>query len=133
MGLLRLLQEKEDIYISRRSIRTVCLKTAISSVDSDALWAYVNYGFSDHEEGVILKCRGEIEAQVFESSVTTIYDNLATVETLVTVAAGGDKEGPAQIAPIVANELPNGQFRLFAQYTHFAPWKTRISLLLKSK
>ena len=70
---------------------------------------------------MILKCRGEIEAQVFESSVTTIYDNLATVETLVTVAAGGDKEGPAQIAPIVANELPNGQFRLFAQYTHFAP------------
>ncbi|GIR36372.1 MAG: hypothetical protein CM15mP49_17570 [Actinomycetota bacterium] len=69
---------------------------------------------------MILKCRGEIEAQVFESSVTTIYENLATVETLVTVAAGGDKEGPAQIAPIVANELPNGQFR-FLRNTLICP------------
>ena len=37
------------------------------------------------------------------------------------MAAGGDKEGPAQIAPIVADELPNGRFRSFAEYTHFAP------------
>ena len=134
VGLLGFCKKKKrDIYISRRSIRTVCLKTAFSSVDSDALWAYVNYGFSDHEEGVILKCRGEIEAQVFESSVTTIYDNLATVETLVTVAAGGDKEGPAQIAPIVANELPNGQFRFLRNTLTLPQWKTRISLLLKSE
>ena len=111
-----------EIFASREeAYERYASRPPFSAVDSDALWAYVNYGFSDHEEGVILKCRGEIEAQVFESSVTTIYDNLATVETLVTVAAGGDKEGPAQIAPIVANELPNGQFRLFAQYTHFAP------------
>ena len=115
-------RKRKEIFTSRKeAYERYASRPPFSSVDSDALWAYVNYGFSDHEEGVILKCRGEIEAQVFESSVTNIYDNLATMETLVTVAAGGDKEGPAQIAPIVANELPNGRFRLFAEYTHFAP------------
>jgi hypothetical protein len=39
----------------------------------------------------------------------------------VTVAGGGDKEGPAQIAPKIAQELINGQFEMFPELTHFAP------------
>ena len=115
-------RKRKEIFASREeAYERYASRPPFSAVDSDALWAYVNYGFSDHDDGVVLKCRGEIEAQVFESSVTTIYENLASVETSVTVAAGGDKEGPAQIAPIVADELPNGRFRSFAEYTHFAP------------
>ena len=85
------------------------------------MWAYVSYGFREYDDGVILKCRGEIEAQVFESSVTTIYENLASVKTNITVAGGGDQEGPAQIAPNVAEALPNGRYEIFSQLTHFAP------------
>ena len=115
-------RKRKEIFASREeAYERYASRPPFSGVDSDALWAYVNYGFSDHNEGVILKCRGEIEAQVFESSVTTIFENLVSVETSVTVAAGGDKEGPAQIAPIVADELPNGRFRSFTEYTHFAP------------
>ena len=115
-------RRRKEIFASREdAYERYASRPPFSAVDSDALWAYVNYGFSDHSQGVILKCRSEIEAQVFESSVTTIYENLASVKTSVTVAAGGDKEGPAQIAPIVAGELPNSRFRLFPEYTHFAP------------
>ena len=115
-------RKRKEIFASRsEAYERYASRPPFSQVDPDALWAYVNYGFSDHAEGVILKCRGEIEAQVFESSLTTIHENLASVQTTVTVAAGGDKEGPAQIAPVVARELPNGRFESFVEFTHFAP------------
>ncbi len=83
-------RKRKEIFASREeAYERYASRPPFSAVDSDALWAYVNYGFSDHNDGVVLKCRGEIEAQVFESSVTTIYENLASVETSVTVAAGG--------------------------------------------
>ena len=66
-------RKRKEIFASREeAYERYASRPPFSAVDSDALWAYVNYGFSDHDEGVILKCRGEIEAQVFESSVTSI-------------------------------------------------------------
>ena len=121
-GLAAAARKRKEIFASRKeAYERYASRPPFSEVDSDALWAYVNYGFSDHAEGVILKCRGEIEAQVFESSLTTIYKNLPAVQAIVTVAGGGDKEGPAQIAPKIAQELINGQFEMFPELTHFAP------------
>ncbi|MBT95755.1 MAG: hypothetical protein CL431_07295 [Acidimicrobiaceae bacterium] len=121
-GLAAAARKRKETFASREeAYERYASRPPFSEVDSSALWAYVNYGFRDHAEGVILKCRGETEAQVFESSLTTIYENLSTVQASVTVAGGGDKEGPAQIAPKIAQELVNGRFEMFPELTHFAP------------
>ncbi|MBG01539.1 MAG: hypothetical protein CL470_04635 [Acidimicrobiaceae bacterium] len=106
-------EEAFDRYASR---------PPFSEVNHDALRSYVDYGFSDHEEGgVILKCRGEIEAQVFENSTTGLFDFLPSIETITRIAGSSDQQGPAQIAPKIADALPNGTFELFSGLTHFAP------------
>ena len=121
-GLAASARKRKEIFSSREeAYERYSSRPPFSGVDPDALWAYVSYGFREYDDGVILKCRGEIEAKVFESSVTTIYENLASVKTNVIVAGGGDQEGPAQIAPNVAEALPNGRYEIFSQLTHFAP------------
>ena len=106
-------EEAFDRYVSR---------PPFSAVNHDALRSYVDYGFSDHEEGgVVLKCRGEIEAQVFESSATGLFDNLPSIATTTRIAGSSDQQGPAQIAPRIADALSNGTFELLSGLTHFAP------------
>ncbi|MEC7924647.1 MAG: alpha/beta hydrolase [Actinomycetota bacterium] len=93
-----------------------------SSVNSDALRSYVDYAFADQEGGgVILKCRGETEAQVFENSATGLFDSLPSVMAVSKVVGSSDQEGPALIAPDIARALPNSTYELFSGLTHFAP------------
>tara|TARA_B100000953_G_C18022474_1_gene420947 strand:- start:604 stop:1449 length:846 start_codon:yes stop_codon:yes gene_type:complete len=93
-----------------------------SSVDSGALRSYVDYGFVDHKEGgVILKCRGETEAQVFENSATGLFGALPLVKVDSRIVGSSDQQGPALIAPDIAKALPNGAYESFSGLTHFAP------------
>jgi hypothetical protein len=69
-----------------------------------------------------------MEAQVFENSVTTIFDALHLVDLPVTVAASGDQEGPAIIAPQVVSQLPKGNLELYSDLTHFAPMEDPIRI-----
>lgn len=97
-------------------------KPPFQHVDPVALRAYVDGGFRDQVDGtVILKCRGEIEAQVFEHSRTDAYDRLSDVHAPLTIAGSGDADFPATMAPAIAERLPNATFEYFGDLTHFAP------------
>ena len=109
--------ESRDAVFDRYSTRP-----PFQDVDPDALRAYIDGGFRDQDDGtVILKCRGEIEAQVFEHSRTDTYDHLGEVQARLTIAGSGDGDGPAGMAPSVAERLPNATFEYFGDLTHFAP------------
>ena len=115
-------RKRKEIFTSREeAFDRYASRPPFSTVSTEALWAYVNYGFREHEQGVILKCRGEIEAQVFENSVTTIFESLPKVQIPITVARSGDLEGPALIAPKIVDQLPSGNLELYSDLTHFAP------------
>ncbi len=117
-----LARKRKEIFDSREeAFKRYSSRPPFSSVNSESLWAYVNYGFREHESKVILKCRGEIEAQVFENSVTTIFESLDLVDIPITVAGSSDQGGPAVIAPQIAKYLPKGTFELYSDLTHFAP------------
>ena len=91
-------------------------------MDPDALRSYVNYGFDDHRDGdVILKCSGEVEAQVFENSSTGLFDSLSEVKVESKIAGSTDQQGPALLASDIAEALPNGTYEQFGGMTHFAP------------
>tara|TARA_B100000902_G_scaffold246529_1_gene233335 strand:- start:1710 stop:2600 length:891 start_codon:yes stop_codon:yes gene_type:complete len=122
-------RKRKEIFSSREeAFERYASRPPFSTVNEESLWSYVNYGFRDHKDGVILKCRGEMEAQVFENSVTTIFDALYLVDLPVTVAASGDQEGPAIIAPQVVSQLPKGNLELYSDLTHFAPMEDPIRI-----
>ncbi len=104
-------------------------------VDREALRSYVDYGFTDHQDGdVILKCRGEVEAQVFENSSTGLFDSLPNIKVISKVAGSTDQQGPALLAPDIAEALPNGSYEEFAGMTHFAPMEDpkRVAVSINS-
>ncbi len=95
-----------------------------SGVDPEALHAYVDHGFADDPDGgVVLKCPGEIEARVFESTVTGLFRRLGEVHTAITVVQSGDGGMPASVAPLVADALPNGQLSKWSDRSHFGPFE----------
>lgn len=101
-----------------------------SMVDPTALRCYIDHGFRPQEDGtVILKCRGEVEASVFDSSRTGVFDRLDGVATEYTVVGGGDGGPPARIARPAAEALPNGRFIAADDLTHFGPLEdpTRVA------
>jgi pimeloyl-ACP methyl ester carboxylesterase len=121
-------------------------KPPLSRLAPAALRAYVEHGFRDVGPGVVehvgavdsgaggdgegrvggggieLKCRPEIEAAVFEAGpFTDTFARLAEVATPTVVAAGGDGEGPAALAPLIASGLPHGRLERHPTLSHFGP------------
>jgi pimeloyl-ACP methyl ester carboxylesterase len=91
---------------------------------SDALHAYVEYGFTDLDDGTVqLACRGESEALTYESDATDIDARAAEITVPTTIAYGGDPHppSPAALAPALAKRLPNGKLKNFANLGHFGP------------
>jgi len=95
-----------------------------SGVDPEALHAYIDHGFADDPHGgVVLKCPGEIEAQIFENAVTDLFPRLGEIDMLVTVVGSGDGGMPAQVAPMVAEALPHSQLVRWPTNSHFGPFE----------
>lgn len=93
-----------------------------ASCDPRALRAYVDHGMIDLPDGTVrLACRGDVEARVFEGSVTGIFERLHEVTAPVVVAAGGDGAPPAAVAPAIAAALAHGRHETFPHLTHFGP------------
>lgn len=93
-----------------------------SDVDPDMLRLYIDEGFRDLPDGSIrLRCEPENEAQVFENSLCGAFEHLAEIRFPFLVAASGDGDPPALIAPTIATQ--NSLFELveYADLTHFAP------------
>jgi len=98
-----------------------------SGVDRDTLRAYVDHGFADHPDGgVILKCPGEIEAQIFESTVVGLFPRLGEVQTNIMVVQSGDGGMPASVAPAIAQALPNCTLSTWPNQSHFGPFEDPV-------
>ena len=86
----------EDAYANFSS------KPPLSSLDPEALHAYVDHGFALQPDGTVaLKCRPEIEAQTYEMAVHhDAFRHLGEVQCPVTIATGGAGDfGPAAFGP----------------------------------
>jgi pimeloyl-ACP methyl ester carboxylesterase len=99
-------------------------KPPLSSLDPEALHAYVDFGFAPEADGSVrLKCRPEIEAQTYEmAAYHDAFRHLGEVRCPVTIAKGGSGEfGPAAFAEAVAAGLPEGRIATFDDLGHFGP------------
>jgi pimeloyl-ACP methyl ester carboxylesterase len=98
-------------------------KPPFQFVDSDMLRLYVAHGFRPSPEGVRLKCDPAHEALTFMGGAGhRLWDALPEIDTRVVVIGGGDGEGPAQIAPGIAERLPDCLFISQPDSTHFGPF-----------
>jgi pimeloyl-ACP methyl ester carboxylesterase len=99
-------------------------KPPLDTLAPEALRAYVDHGLRDRpdDDTVELKCAPDVEARVFAEGAThPTFAHLDQVRCPVTVAASGDRVGPAQIAPLIAEALPNGRLERHPTLTHFGP------------
>jgi pimeloyl-ACP methyl ester carboxylesterase len=99
-------------------------KPPLATLDPAALRAYVDHGLRDVPGGdaVELKCTPDVEARVFQGSTGhPTFARLGEVGCPVTVAASGDRAGPAQMAPAIADALPDGHLERHPTLTHFGP------------
>ncbi len=95
-----------------------------SMVDPAALRAYVDFGFEPLDDGTVrLKCRGATEAEVFDNSMNGAFERLENFAPRTAVVMSGDGGFPAQLAPEVAQRMPNGQLVMFDDLTHFGPFQ----------
>lgn len=117
-------RRRKAVFPDRESaLHNYASKPPMGTLHPDALSAYVEHGFRDLSEGgVTLKCAPETEAAVFEGSLGSgAYEHLADVRCPVTVAMSGDGGFPAQMAPRLVEQLPDGRLERFADLTHFGP------------
>jgi pimeloyl-ACP methyl ester carboxylesterase len=116
-------RRRREVFDSRdHAFENYASKPPFAWCDPRALRAYVDYGFADQDDGtVILKCRGEIEGQVFEASLSGAWERLEEFAAPFTVVASGDGNAPATVAPAVVDRLPQGRLETMDDLTHFAP------------
>lgn len=99
-------------------------KPPLDTLAPEALRAYVDHGLRDRpdDDAVELKCTPDTEARVFAGGAThPTFAHLDEVRCPVTVAVSGDRAGPAQIAPRIADALPSGRLERHPTLTHFGP------------
>jgi pimeloyl-ACP methyl ester carboxylesterase len=87
-------------------------KPPLSSLHRDALDAYVRFGFTQHADGVHIKCHPEFEARTYEMGA--MHDTWLALDQLrvpTWVMAGRHADhSPAAIAPRIAERIPNSTF-----------------------
>lgn len=107
--------EAFERYTSRRPF---------SGCDPAMVRAYVDHGFRRLPDGTVrLKCRGEVEATMFEHPTVVAYERLASLAGDFTIMGSGDGGPPAQIAALATDAMPNATFQFEAEMTHFAPFE----------
>lgn len=99
-------------------------KPPLSELAPSALAAYVRYGFEALDDGSLtLRCLPETEAQTYEMGPRhDAFEHLGEVRCPVTVARGAvHGPGPAMLAPLVADQLPDGRLVEHPSLGHFGP------------
>lgn len=116
-------RRRETFGSFEEAIERFGAKPPLGSLRADVLEDYVRYGFAPQPDGTIrLKARREHEARTYETGQAHGgFARLAEVRCPVLVAYGNDGDGPAQIAPLVADALPEGTLRHFPDLGHFGP------------
>lgn len=93
----------------------------LNNFDPRALRAYVDHGFRPVNDGVLLKCRGETEAAIFESTQYEAFYRLGEIGIAVVVASGGEDFGPAAIAESAVARFANATLERDPALNHFGP------------
>ena len=99
-------------------------KPPLNVLAPEALRAYVDHGLRARPDGdaVELKCTPEVEASTFDGGMGhQTFAHLGEVRCPVTVAMSGEALGPAQVAPLIAEALPDGRLERHPDLTHFGP------------
>ena len=104
-------------------------KRPLNQFDPAVLRNYVDYGFAPvklpdgTDVGIELRCTPEMESATFAASVNSgLWSQLPDIDVPVVVIGSGDDDGPALIAPLVAERLGNGRFVSFPEQDHFGPF-----------
>jgi pimeloyl-ACP methyl ester carboxylesterase len=119
-------RRRQEVFPSRRAaLERYSAKPPWSEAAPEALAAYVEHGFADRPDGsVILKCRGAVEAEVFENSRGNgAFERLPELRFPVTVAAAADGGPPAEFAAMAAAAIPGARLERLLGVTHFAPFE----------
>ena len=94
----------------------------LSSLDPRALAAYVQHGFEDRPDGtVMLRCRPEDEASVFEHHNSGARHTIGEVRIPFLIAASGDGRRPAETVVEVAADFPHLELARYPSLSHFGP------------
>ncbi len=92
------------------------------AIDPAVLDDYVRFGFRPDGDEVTLKCAPETEARTFEGVDPELFAQLPTIQAPVTIVGSGDGGHPAQLAPMIAEQIPHSQFVAWTDDTHFGPF-----------
>lgn len=100
-------------------------KPPFSALDPEALRAYVDFGFTDLDDGTVrLKCRREVEAATYEMAMHHgAASRLHEVACPVVLASGGRTDtpfGPGLMAQL-AERIAGGRAEPFPDLGHFGP------------
>lgn len=118
-------RRRREVFASRQAaFEAYAAKPPFSTVDPDALRAYVDHGFSDLDGGgVALRCRAGDEAALYTHGLSHgAYRDLELVRCPVVLAAGGcsGAVSPAALGTW-ADRLGEGRLEVLPGLGHFAP------------
>ncbi|MFP5320314.1 MAG: alpha/beta fold hydrolase [Acidimicrobiia bacterium] len=116
-------RRRESFDSFEQAIENFASKPPLGSLRRDVLEDYVRHGFAEQPDGTVrLKARREHEAATYDTGAAHDgFAHLGEVECPVLVVHGGDAEGPAAIAPLVADALPAGEVLAVPERGHFGP------------
>jgi pimeloyl-ACP methyl ester carboxylesterase len=116
-------RRRESFESFEAAIENYASKPPMDAFDPDVLRLYVGHGFRPAPEGVRLTCSPEHEARTFETGAThATWDLLPEIGTPVVVIESGDGMGPAEVAPAIAERLPNARLIEHPDADHFEPF-----------
>ena len=95
----------------------------LDSFQAGALFDYVEHGFEQGEQGVVLRCAPEDEAATYEASGKPRVSELDGLKTRCRFACGSqdeERQGPSSWAPAIAAAL-GASFERHGQMGHFGP------------
>jgi pimeloyl-ACP methyl ester carboxylesterase len=116
--------KRRDHFTSRQeAFENFASKPPLASLDPEVLQAYVDCGFEADGDGVRLRCRPAVEAEIYrEGLVHDGFARLAQVACPVTVGRGdGSVAVEREVAEAQVRALPAARLATFAGLGHFGP------------
>jgi pimeloyl-ACP methyl ester carboxylesterase len=129
--MLRAALRRRSRFTSRQAaFNNYRSKRAFAGWQERALWAYVEGGFCDDGEGIVLKCAPESEAEFFAAATTHgAWDRLGEVETPTVIVAGehSDTHQEPFLAEL-AGRFGNARYEIVPDTSHFV-WMQRPDVI----